>query len=351
VKVFFFWNSTYGTNRWTAPAHPGLNSCKVSANSEIAWHYAEALRASFGAENVICLNMGDRLARAADGAVLPNVGGHVIDSATDLLIGHIGPWAEDAHDLGARYIPMVAWPNKMAWPYDRFVYHAQHQRVLDRAALVIALCGKTVWEASKSDPMLSRWIAKAEQLELGFSRDLFPQVKHTFNPPGQRGFLYLGQVSAQKGTGPMVEAFRKLGYQLYIANGEWKTGPQVGAPNIEVLGWVDNSDQALWQRLAPKVDFFLCPTLWDCQPVSPQENLSRGWPVIGTRWACIGWGNELGDDANTIEAVCKKWQNASMAEVNDLQAAQLQWMTRDLRWEPVLDRFREIIRGHLGSRT
>lgn len=350
MRVFWMWNSSYSGARWTMPvAHP-LQSERLSANSEIAWHYAEALRNEFGLFNVINLSMGDEFTRDASGGLLKSIKG--FDAADDdLFLGHIGPWAEQAHDLGLRYIPMVAWPNKMDWPYSKFVYHAQHQRVLDRAELVIPLCGKTVWEASKTDAMLSRWIPKCEQLELGFSRSLFPQVKYTFNPPGQRGFLYVGQVSGQKGTGPMMEAFQRLGYPLYIGNGELSQVPGAYGPNVHVLGWVDNADQPLWQSLAPKVDFMVCPTLWDCQPVSPMECLSRGFPVLGTRWACIGWGADLGEVANVdnIMSTCRELQTIPSAGV-DMQKAQLQWMDRDLRWEPVLKRFVSIIRGFLKGR-
>jgi glycosyltransferase involved in cell wall biosynthesis len=349
MRVFWLWNSSYSYNRWTAQVVSSTQPDRLSANSEIAWHYAQALREAFGADNVVTLSMGDEFTRDHDGKLTMSIKGHAVEP-DDFFIGHIGAWAEQAYDLGLRYIPMVAWPNKMAWPYSKFVYHEQHQRVLDRAELIIPLCGKTVWEASKSDPMLSRWVGKSEQLELGFSRELFPQVKHTFNPPGQRGFLYVGQVGEQKGTGPMVEAFQRLGYPLYIGNGEWKTGPQDGAPHINVMGWVDNADQSFWQSLAPKVDFMLCPTLWDCQPVSPMECLSRGFPVIGTRWACIGEAIRLKDDASDIEVVVRQCQEASDAAVDLSQRVQLSWMDHELRWEPVLDRFVSIIRAYLGRR-
>lgn len=349
MRVFWMWMAQYAGVRRTEKASSPTAGERLMANTEISWHFAEALRAEFGADNVIALDMGHEFTRDDAGQLTMSIRGIDVRH-DDLFIGHIGPWAEQAHDLGLRYVPMVAWPNKMAWPYSKFVYHEQHQRVLDRSSVFIPLCGKTVWKASAQDAMLSRWHGKGQQLELGFSRTLFPQVKHTFNAPGARGFLYVGQHSEQKGTGILLEAFQKLGYPLYVGNGELSAVPGAYGPNIHVLGWVDNADQDFWRTTALNVDFMVCPTQWDCQPVSPMENLSRGFPIIGTKWACIGDGADLGEVAtvDNIMSICREAQTFPSAGV-DMLKYQLRWMERDLRWEPVLERFREIIRDYLGG--
>jgi glycosyltransferase involved in cell wall biosynthesis len=349
MKVFWMWNSGYSPRRWIAKAATPTSGERLCANSEIAWWYAQALSAEFGLENVVHLSMGDEFTRDAGGKLMRQIHGVEVHD-DDFFIGHLGPWAGQAHELGLRYIPMVAWPNKMAWPYAKFVYHEQHQAILDQAPLLIPLCGPEVWEASKHDAMLSRWRGKGQQLQLGFSRDLFPHVKCSFNPPGKRGFLYVGQVSQQKGTGPLLEVFQKLGYELHVGNGEWSQAPGAYGPSIHVHGWVDNADYAFWEELAPKVDFMVCPTLWDCQPVSPMECLSRGFPVIGTRWASMPAAVLLKDDLSDLEKVLRQCQEAPDHAVDLAQRVQLSWMDHELDWNPVLGRFREIICNHLGRR-
>ena len=290
MRVFFFWMTRYAVERFEGPGNLSPGGPLVSANSEIAWHYAEALRQAFGA--VVCKDMGN---------VLPPDAG-----PDDVYVGFIGPWAADALDKGfKRVLPMCSWPSKNAWPYDKQVYGPEHTALLDRIDSFVALCGSWVWEESAKDPKLSRWRSKATQMPLGFSRKLFPQIKHGFNPPGKRAFFYLGQIGAQKAITDYAPIMRRLNYKLLVANGEWKNA----GPNVEILGWVDNAgNPELWERVAKTCDFFLAPMRWDCQPVAPLENISRGFVPMCSPAACFPESIPLTGNPNLDAKSLEQWQ-------------------------------------------
>lgn len=318
--IHFFWNQTYAAVRWTAPAHPGSGGGKLCANSEIAWHMAEGIKARFGAAAVKLHSMGTAEVGATE---------------DDVLVGHIGPWANIALERQwRRIVPIIGWPSELKHPYDRFSLHEAHLSVLRRAPSFVALCGAWVWEHSAQDPVLARFRKKAVQAPLGFSRDLFPQVKRSFNPPGQRGFLYVGQVSEQKGVGYVDGILAELGYRYLIGNGEWATGKR--SAHCEVTGWLDNADAPTWVRLAEQADFFVCATQWDCQPVAPLENISRGFVPMLTPANCfetsIPLTGQHAEDRETFE----RWQNAPEAELVEMQAKAMDGLA-ELKWETTLD--------------
>ena len=324
--IHFFWQSAYLSARWTAPRAGG----QLCANSEICWHLAEGLRARFGAGALRFHNMG-----TADVGAGPD----------DVLVGHIGPWANHALARGLTHVvPMLAWPSELKWPYDQFVYHDAHRAVLDRVPTFIALCGEWAWQRSASDNTLVRWRNKAVQVPLGFSRDLFPQVKHAFNPPGRRGFLYVGQVAEQKGVGYLCSLLGNGDSPFLIGNGEWSTGPR--QKNIEVLGWLDNADQALWQALAERCDFFVCATQWDCQPVGPLENISRGFVPMLTPANCYPVSIPLTGDAKTDLRTIDYWQKAPESELCAMQAQALTGLAQ-LPWQRTIDVVVKLIEANL----
>lgn len=294
MTIHAYWNVNYLTKRWTQRSGGG----QLCANSEIAWHLASGLRERFPSDAICGHNMGDPLHDEAP---------------SDLHIGHIGPWANAALAAGRRVVPMAPWPSALRWPYDTIVYNAPHRAILDAVPRFIALTGPWAWEQSAGDAILSRWRHKARPVALGFSRDLFPRTKRTFNPPGRRGFLYVGQVAEQKGVAVLLQALKPLGALFVIRNGEWTNSPEPSFARVD--GWIDNAAPEVWEQVAAECDFSLHAPLWDCQPVAPLECASRGFVPLHTPSVSFGPGTELTGAVAHDTEVLRWWIEAPDEEL------------------------------------
>ena len=196
----------------------------------------------------------------------------------DVLVGHIGSWG-GVPDRAV--FPVVPWPGVSSgtW-YDQYVFGPEANRAtLDAAKMIFAICGEHQLEISKQDPLLLRWLPKVVRLDGVVDTELlYPRMKRSFSPPGERGFLYMGMNCHEKGTRLFWEAQAATGFKaVSISDG------RVEQRNLTcVTEFQSNTNVGFWQRIMEQCDFVVCPARVDCQPQSVLENVARGLVPIVT---------------------------------------------------------------------
>jgi glycosyltransferase involved in cell wall biosynthesis len=183
--------------------------------------------------------------------------------------------------------------------------------------------------ANKVDLFISPSRFLAERFaEAGFDSSKFTVLPHFVELPpdnlAERGdyALYAGRLSQEKGVDVLIAAWKKMpaGAILKIAGSgpvdrELKSMAD-GAENIEFLGFVEPSELSGIRRRAR---FTVAPSIcWDNFPISVQESLADGVPVLGSRIGGIpemvisGETGELfepGDVEDLHEKALSLWKN------------------------------------------
>lgn len=248
AKFYFFWMRDWAWRRVIG------TQC---SNSELSWNIAQFLG---GKGEVHLGNMGDETPAAV--------------TSDDVLIGHFGPWANKSF---SPYIYAIApWPGVTESWYQRWYKQPQCQECLRRAKTIFGLCGSHQLNLTEKDPILAGFRGKLSPINTGLDRAMYPFAKRDFNPPGKRGFYYLGNPYAEKNTGAMIEAAKKTGSRLILADGRCSD-----SGSITEIGWIENGNPDHWRRITEECDFCLGVPLIDCQPVWVLEGISRGFvPVV-----------------------------------------------------------------------
>jgi hypothetical protein len=71
--------------------------------------------------------------------------------------------------------------------------------LLTDADVLFGIMGEYWWNRWRESPY-AHWLPKMVRLDMGIDVASFPRVKTRFNPPGRRGFLYIGRNDPMKGT-------------------------------------------------------------------------------------------------------------------------------------------------------
>ncbi len=72
-------------------------------------------------------------------------------------------------------------------------------RLLPQSDLLFGIMGTYWWDRWPASPY-AHWLKKMVRLDMAVDTTYFPRVKKEFNPPGKRGFLYIGRNDPMKGT-------------------------------------------------------------------------------------------------------------------------------------------------------
>ena len=129
----------------------------------------------------------------------PNSPTTICPEPGDVLIGHPNRYDDDS--VFNRSFRQKGWSR-------RIVFAPFSHGLLDDAALIdgfvreadvyLAITG-SYWFDAMEDTPVSHWRFKTRRCGLGIRRDHFPLIKKTFNPPGQRRFLYIGNADPMRG--------------------------------------------------------------------------------------------------------------------------------------------------------
>jgi glycosyltransferase involved in cell wall biosynthesis len=149
-------------------------------------------------------------------------------------------------------------------------------RLLERADVLFAIMGQYWWDQWPNSPF-AHWLPKMVRLDMAVDTNLFPRVKNKFNPPGKRGYLYIGRNDPMKGT----DLLSRLARAMPECRFGWiGYGEEIkGVPRISPSG---SLMPEFMMKVARDFDFFISPSVADPNPTTILESMAWGFPVICT---------------------------------------------------------------------
>lgn len=133
------------------------------------------------------------------------------------------------------------------------------------------------WADKWKESPYSHWLSKLVRVDMAIDVGQFPRVKHHFNPPGKRGYLYIGRNDPMKGIDILRETMQMVGDHPkgWIGSGAEIPGiPRISQPRRLSVSYM--------ARIAKHFDFFVTTGVADPNPTTILECMSWGFPVICT---------------------------------------------------------------------
>lgn len=146
-----------------------------------------------------------------------------------------------------------------------------------KADAILSITGQ-YWYDTIESTAFAKWKPKMTRLDMAIDASQFPCVKTSFNPSGQRQFLYIGCDRPEKGVDRLCEIIRRSPYILHIFGNVDSAHPIAQLPNVRLGGWADIDVN--WARaICTKVDAFLNASVSDANPTTLLEAACWGLPV------------------------------------------------------------------------
>ncbi len=216
-------------------------------------------------------------------------------------------------------------------------------RLLPHSDILFAIMGQYWWDQWPSSPF-AHWIPKMVRLDMAIDTVYFPRVKNRFNPPGKRGYLYIGRNDPMKGTDFLSELLLRLGSFRcgWIGSGSDIPGiPRISMPRALTPEFM--------RRVAEDFDFFITTGIADPNPTTILESMAWGFPVICTPqsgyYACSYRQNVYHDDIPKSLEILKDWQFAEENKLMQIADEASLVVEKEYTWDKfvttILRRFKE----------
>jgi glycosyltransferase involved in cell wall biosynthesis len=148
--------------------------------------------------------------------------------------------------------------------------------LLDRADVILGITGP-YWYDTLEQSHFAPWKGKIVRLDLAVNAAEFPQVKKRFNPPGKRGYLYIGNNRPEKGIEALSATLERL--EKY-PRGWVGGGPDI--PHVPRIAGYRPLTREFMAGLAEGYDIFVNTSLSDANPATILEAMAWGFPVACT---------------------------------------------------------------------
>jgi glycosyltransferase involved in cell wall biosynthesis len=150
-------------------------------------------------------------------------------------------------------------------------------KLLPFADLLFAIMGEYWWKEWEKSPY-RHWKTKMVRLDMAVDAKKYPRVKESFNPPGKRGYLYIGNSDdPRKGVDFLNILMKECGD---FPKGWIGSGPEIASiPRISNQTQLTPDFMAI---LAKQYDFFVSTARADPNPTTILESMAWGFPVLCT---------------------------------------------------------------------
>lgn len=248
----------------------------------------------------------------------------------DVLLGHAHPFANTCFRLS---LQQPGWRRKiLIGPYNHgdLVQVAFVDRFIRDVDLFLAITGRYWFDDIPHAPT-AHWRPKMVHLDLAIDRSEFPRLKHSFNPPGQRRFVYIGHNGWQKNVAYLSQIARACSSPI-----AWMGAGKRDIPGVERLGPQDFSTPAAQANLA-RHDFMITVGKSDANPATILE--AMGWGLIPVCTPQSGYTDEPGIvnvplvKPRDAAAILDRLQQAPDAELVSLQAAAAGRLDTHYHWD------------------
>lgn len=250
--------------------------------------------------------------------------GHIDWKTDDIILGHPHP---NPDTIVQRAFSSTAPCKHKALIFP--IHHAMPEinnfslPLLDQADQVFGIMGP-YWKETLSQSCFAPWKHKITSLDMAVDGAEYPYLKKHFNPPGRRGYLYIGSSSdrPEKGCDILEKTMAKLSG---FPNGWIGGGRELsGMKRIATYASLTPSFMA---SLANQFDFFINTSISDANPTTILEAMAWGFPV-----ACTPGSGYHNIQAITTLSSTDIEYNAKI--LRDLQFApedHLQWLSQEGR--------------------
>lgn len=216
-------------------------------------------------------------------------------------------------------------------------------KLMPYADILFAIMGKYWWDQWDGSPY-SHWKSKMVRLDMAVDTQRYPRLKNSFNPPGKRGYLYIGNSSdPRKGTEFLSALMEKIGD---FPKGWIGSGPDI--PNIPRIAANCALNPAFIKDIALNYDFFISPAKADPNPTTILESMAWGFPVICTPqsgyYETSYLKNIFMEDFEGSIKTLNYLQYADQTELFEMSEEARAVVVADYNW----DKFTSTIIQHLG---
>jgi len=216
-------------------------------------------------------------------------------------------------------------------------------KLLPSADILFGIMGEYWWDQWDSSPY-AHWKPKMVRLDMAVDASRYPRIKKSFNPPGKRGYLYIGNSSdPRKG----VDFLSRLMSQLKNYPKGWiGSGPEI--PDVPRISDGRQLTPQFMSAIAEKYDFFISPSIADPNPTTILESMAWGFPVVCTPQS--GYyetpyrRNIYLDDFDKSIRVLTDFQHADDLVLRKMADKAREVVVSDYNW----DKFTSIIIQNLG---
>ena len=198
-------------------------------------------------------------------------------SSDDIILGH--PWPRQYSVTNKAILnPRRCKLKALIFPLHHGIPEINYYALpyMEKADLIFGIMGP-YWYDTLDASIFAQWKPKIVPLDMAIDIELFPYVKTTFNPPGKRGYLYIGRNSVEKGTHILSETMAGLqGYKRgWIGSGD-------DIPNVPREEYYSDLTPEYVGYLSQKYDFFVNTSISDANPTTILEAMAWGFPVACT---------------------------------------------------------------------
>ena len=249
----------------------------------------------------------------------------------DVLVGHAHPapgtcfrWS--AAQGGWRRVIMLS-PYNHGDPWQVSFL----DQVIAQCDLYLAITGR-YWYESVLASSYAHWRPKMVHLDLAVDRASFPVIKHEFNPPGERRFVYIGHSAWTKNT-PNLSAIAQAAPDCPIA---WIGRGEQPIAGLQRLGFQNFATEE-GKRSVAAHDFLLTAGRADANPTTVLEAMAWGLiPICTPQSGYAGYRSIINiplDDPEGAAAVLREMQTMPTAELSNLQRENWGLLDEHFNWE------------------
>lgn len=205
--------------------------------------------------------------------------GQIECSVDDIILGHPHP---DTNTIIQRTFASAARCRMKALIFP--MHHAMPAinqfalPLIEKADKVIGIMGP-YWKDTLDQSLFAPWKDKIMSLDMAVDGTEYPYVKKRFNPPGRRGYLYIGSSSDRPEKGCDVLG-KTMAYLQDVPKGWIGSGPDI--PSMKRIATYASLTPEFVASLAEEYDFFVNMSLSDANPTTILEAMAWGFPVACT---------------------------------------------------------------------
>ncbi|NPV68477.1 MAG: glycosyltransferase family 4 protein [Anaerolineae bacterium] len=258
----------------------------------------------------------------------------------DVLLGHPHPFPWTIFN---RSIRNKGWKRVIALaPYSHGMPNAvaHLEKVISYCDLFLAITGN-YWFSGISESLYAHWLPKMIHVDLAVDRTDFPVIKHRFNRPGQRTFLYIGGTSIYKNTTYLAHIAKRLPGMMFSWIGRGKP-----IPGVKALGYLDFSDQASREVVASH-DFLITVGRSDANPTTVLEAMAWGLiPICTPESGYINYPGIINVPLDNLDRVAEilEWlQILPEQKLKKLQILNWQLLDTHFNWDRVAEQIVQAI--------